>query len=949
VPAAGLARGFCLAFLLCLATAWAAAGGDTISAAATNDWPMLAHDPARSGTSPAELRPPFQRKWYRLFPDEGLMAGVQPVIAEGRVFVGTMRGILHAIDAETGRDLWTFQAGGTILHTAAAAGGKVFFGAADGKVYAVHAADGHLAWSAATGGPVWNAPLVADGMLLVGSRDGSLYAFDSQRGALRWAAATGGPLLGSPALDPAKGHVYVGSEDMHVYALDARGGKQIWQSDKLPGASLRGYHPVIAPDGSVLVSVEPVLCGDTFAAVLLDMVREVFGDFASWRHSAAENARLRAVNFKLMENAETYRKQLDYLRRRLAEEPAYQTFFVLDPASGKQKFVAPIVYAESMNGPGSAALVTRQGRVIVKYQALLRSRYEHYSPLLNVGYLDTSTGQVTPVMDQSRTYGWHDSLLLVHDEQCRLSAAGHVLLNTHQDNVNAMDLDTLGGYAEPFCRNIHEPQPGEALGIWACLLRGQPVPVGKEWLARGTAVYGGGSAIGVPVAIAGDSFYYVPSHEINAGAAVIAYRMQPGGSAATPSPPPPGKLTDDEWRKGQQLPWDWDTLAMPRLDHVLAALPGKVPGTRMQPLAEEAARAVAEIPDGRIDRFIWEAPLRKGDGAAADALAGDLARAVGELIRQEWRPLQFPAAKAPAEAYRFFVEPTETLEALARAYPHLDPALQQQVQRYVARMAAPGGPLAIGTGLRTFAPDQGQNRAAYDLPPRRILPGSDDLVRSETARLYPLWLWAHASGDWSKIRRDWPQLRGLADQPPDKAEEDCGNGYTAGLIAFCRMASRLDDQLAAERGVAKARAMLRQRLQYELAYPRGGLIARVPVGRSIFARWRHLTPEIGRLLADYAPATHRRLMDVYVDYHRPTWWLAWNVEIMMRNEAPLDLPTTPAEIFAARALILGEPAEKLRGFLDLPWCKADLFFIEKLVCSIEAGEPATWRDVRQGK
>src|SRR5436305_10343212 len=63
------------------------------------DWPMLAHDAGRSGATATELRPPFERKWYRLFADEGLMAGVQPVIAESKVFVGPFHGILHAIHA----------------------------------------------------------------------------------------------------------------------------------------------------------------------------------------------------------------------------------------------------------------------------------------------------------------------------------------------------------------------------------------------------------------------------------------------------------------------------------------------------------------------------------------------------------------------------------------------------------------------------------------------------------------------------------------------------------------------------------------------------------------------------------------------------------------------------------------------------------------------------------
>ncbi|MCS7272303.1 MAG: PQQ-binding-like beta-propeller repeat protein, partial [Gemmataceae bacterium] len=94
-------------------------------AATSSDWPMLAHDPARSGSTPREIRPPFVRKWYRLFPDEGLMAGVQPIVAGDTVYVGTLRGFLHAIDEATGQDRWVFRAGGAILHACAVADNKV--------------------------------------------------------------------------------------------------------------------------------------------------------------------------------------------------------------------------------------------------------------------------------------------------------------------------------------------------------------------------------------------------------------------------------------------------------------------------------------------------------------------------------------------------------------------------------------------------------------------------------------------------------------------------------------------------------------------------------------------------------------------------------------------------------------------------------------------------------
>ncbi len=928
---------------------------------------MLAHDPARSGATAVEIRPPFARKWYRLFPDEGLMAGVQPVAAGGTVYLGTLAGVLHAIDDATGKDRWTFKAGGSILHTCAAASGKVFFGAADGRVYAVRAADGRLAWSLPTGAAIWNAPLIHDGVLVIGSRDGNLYAVAADTGRVRWTAPTGGPLLSSPALDAKAGRVYAASEDMRVYAVDFPSGGVLWRTEKLPGATFRGYHPVVAPDGAVMVTVAPVMSQDSIAPILMDMVKEVFGDFASWRHTKEENARLREQNFKQLAQPGTYERQLEHLRKRLAAEPAYQTFFVLDPETGKQRFVAPIVYAESMNGTGAPALVTPDGRVIVKYQALLRSRYEHYSPFLSVGYLDTRTGRIAPIMDQSRTYGWHDSLLLVHDEQCQLSLAGRVLINTHQDNVNAMDLDTLKGYGQPFSTNIHEPRPGEALSIWAHVLRDEPVPVGKEWLIRGTAVYGGGSAIDVPVSVAGDSFYYIPTHEMNSGCAVIAYKMQPGGTAGRLPQPSSKRLTPEDRERIRGLRWDWDALQTPRVNHVLKELALEVPGTRRQPLTDKAAAAVAAIPDAELDRILWEArgiefpgdqaaggtggsPARGnvalGDKLPVPPLRETLAAGVKELIGMLWRPLVFPAGKHPIEAYRFFIEPTETLETLARAYPYLDPQLQVRVKRYVAAMQRPGGPLDGPTGRRTFDPNVGEVRSAYDVPPEKLWRVNDDITRSELARLYPIWLWAHATGDWKHVQSHWKSLADFASREPNRTSEDCRNGHVAGLIAYCRMAQRLKDQAAVDRGIAVARKAMRQRLVFELAHPAGAVMAEVPAARHIFARWRNLTPEVARLIATCAGEPQRHLMEVFVDYHRPTWWLAWNVELAWRNEVPFSFPTMSAEIFTAKALILNEPVEKLRRYLDVPWCKADLFYIRKIVHCVEAEGTARWQDTR---
>jgi hypothetical protein len=369
------------------------------------------------------------------------------------------------------------------------------------------------------------------------------------------------------------------------------------------------------------------------------------------------------------------------------------------------------------------------------------------------------------------------------------------------------------------------------------------------------------------------------------------------------------------------------------------ALPGKVPGTRQQPLDEQAEARVAKIADADLDRFIWEAPVRGG------AASPELARGVKELLSRAWRPLVFPAGKHPMEAYRFFIEPTETLYTLALAYPHLDADLQAEAGRCVAAMDAPGGPLDGPVGQRTLKPDAGAVRSAYDVPPETLFRVTDDITRTDVARLYPLWLWAHATGDWSHVERHWQELVKRAGQPPNKMEEDCRNGYVAGLIAFCRMAQHLEDDATLAEALPATRRAMRERLVCELSLPNGGVITSVPALRTIFGRWRHLTPEVGRLIAAHAKDTNQHLMNVYVDYHRPAWWLAWNVELMVRNESPFSFPTMSAEVFAARALILGEPAGKLARFVDLPWCKADLFYIQKRALCMEAG--LTWRDLRK--
>jgi hypothetical protein len=689
------------------------------------------------------------------------------------------------------------------------------------------------------------------------------------------------------------------------------------------------------------VTTAPVAGYDRFQELLVEMSRAVFGDIASWRiKTDAEKKELREKNFAQLAKPQTFPQELDWLREHLEKEPGFQTFFILNGADGTIRARPPIVASESMNGPAAPPLVTPDSRVIVKLQAVLRSRYEHYSPFLNPGWLDPATGKLTPLMAQDRTYGWHDSLLLVHDEQSQLSLAGKLLLNTHQDNVNALDLNTLKGFPDPLAINVHEPKPGQAAALRMVAMHNKELPPGDEWLVRGTAVYGGGSVLDVPVSISGDSFYYLPTHEINSGCALIAYQMKAGAVVASPQNrgayDPRSEISLGDWMHLHDEPWDWDTLATPRLKNFLDSLPGQVPGTNAAPLWSDADKALAEITDAMLDETLWHPAFDPAVVVQASSLqkpvVSRLQAAVTELLSQKWRPFHFPAGKAPQEAWVFFRDPAQTLTTLLLARPYVDENLRKQLD---ATIVVQAGLAAQAT--RLLDTEVGAPRERYDVP-TALLKLTDEPPFDALACMYPLWLRSRLpdGAEWAKA--EWPKLRERAKLPPTRDSADYGNARLAGLIGYCRLAKDVGDTAALDEALPILHKSMRDRLRNELAHTRGGVSKLAKSGRSLAVRWHNLTPDVAALLTRHAQPISAKLIENYIDKQRPAWWIAWNVETLWANEVPYQLPCNTYDLFTAKALLVKEPREKLAQYADIPWCAGDEYYIRKLALALRAPE-----------
>src|SRR6266536_860113 len=143
-----------------------------------------------------------------------------PAVWHHRVYFGTDRGYVYALDASTGAQAWAAPIGG-FLSDPTLAGGAVYVGSSSGYVYALDAATGALRWSTPTN-VVFPAPALAHGVVYVATFSNGFWALDASTGAVLWTGYLGGwSNESSPAV--AGGLVYVGSDDNKLYAFTAAG------------------------------------------------------------------------------------------------------------------------------------------------------------------------------------------------------------------------------------------------------------------------------------------------------------------------------------------------------------------------------------------------------------------------------------------------------------------------------------------------------------------------------------------------------------------------------------------------------------------------------------------------------------------------------------------------------------------------------------------------------
>lgn len=139
-----------------------------------------------------------------------------------RLYVTTYGDELTALDAATGRVLWTSAPGGAT--GIVIADGRLFHGVDSGEVIARDPADGRELWRWKLPAGVPTTPVIAGDLLFVASSSRSIYALRAANGQLAWQYEPGWNVSGSWASPVVSGsRVYFTSNVGTVYAFEPAG------------------------------------------------------------------------------------------------------------------------------------------------------------------------------------------------------------------------------------------------------------------------------------------------------------------------------------------------------------------------------------------------------------------------------------------------------------------------------------------------------------------------------------------------------------------------------------------------------------------------------------------------------------------------------------------------------------------------------------------------------
>jgi outer membrane protein assembly factor BamB len=181
--------------------------------------------PTARGFWGPDIAAPFDTLW-RI--DTGMEFFAAPAMSGGVLYFGGNDGRFRAVEASTGRELWSHSTACGLNGEAAADSSRVYFGGQDGYVYALDAADGGVEWTAGLGYHLFSGVgILADSLIVTGNSEGEVAALRSSDGSVAWHDPVGGIVSGPVIVDT----IIVFTTEDGIVGAWGPSGSRLWVRD----------------------------------------------------------------------------------------------------------------------------------------------------------------------------------------------------------------------------------------------------------------------------------------------------------------------------------------------------------------------------------------------------------------------------------------------------------------------------------------------------------------------------------------------------------------------------------------------------------------------------------------------------------------------------------------------------------------------------------------------
>ena len=297
-----------------------------------------------------------------------------------------------------------------------------------------------------------------------------------------------------------------------------------------------------------------------------------------------------------------------------------------------------------------------------------------------------------------------------------------------------------------------------------------------------------------------------------------------------------------------------------------------------------------------------------------------------------------------------FSHPDGMFLSLAFALSNLKPETAAKVRGILKRELSNSPPYAeAGFTHRT-----GRPRESYDVP-TNLRPSGQGSAFSALG-IYSLWAYCHFAGDHGTTKAHWEQIKTRA-RPllesdykfevqrtnSSKGEAQKLNGDLAGLIGFARLA-RLNQDAEAERAaLRRSRELFELRINLERANPifvEKSSAATKSLHNFRLSRYCDLVPEVAEAIARFTSDCAARNLKAFRE-ERNGWYLAFG-DRLIGGENYTNPIHFAHSLFVGAALVERLPAAQLAGYVDVPWCQGDFYFMEKCIYTLWASGGRPW-------